>query len=79
MYYVEVNHTKQCTAIGNKIMKETGAISGKFKKEIPSEAQREKDYTMHNGQKMKHKMKHKMQELRRDEKLDEDQGRKNFH
>ena len=31
------------------MMKETGASSGKLKKEIPSEAQRE-DYTMHNGQ-----------------------------
>ena len=31
-------------------MKETGASSGKLKKEILSEAQREKDYTMHNGQ-----------------------------
>ena len=31
-------------------MKETGASSGKLKKEILSEAQREKDYAMHNRQ-----------------------------
>ena len=31
-------------------MKETGASSGKLKKEILSDAQRETDYAMHNGQ-----------------------------
>ena len=31
------------------MMKETGSSSGKLKKETPSESQRVKDYTIHNG------------------------------